>query len=271
MAEVLPALMRDRAADFCKELPEDAQKSYNLTKGALLEHFLPPEARRMYYMDLYNRVQGEEEPVADFGRAIQDMTRRAHSTLSNKDQDILCREHFLHGLRPNLKRLVLVANPKSFTDAVAAAKCEEYNDQIVSSSAPWLKQQAQQESMMNRPVTQVSVNASSPQGVAPAQPGVEGDLWRQMKDLMVSQQQMLTCLREEIRGHNNRPNRSQSNNYGAPFRPNQNARVRTNDMSTQKLPGRNLHTTEGQVICNKCHRVGHIACLCPDSSSISEN
>ena len=73
----------------------------------------------------------------------------------------------------------LVANPKSFTDAVAAAKREEYNDQIVSGSAPWSKQQAQQESMMHRPVSQVSVNALSPPGVAPAQPGVEGDLLRQ--------------------------------------------------------------------------------------------
>ena len=112
-----------------------------------------------------------------------------------------------------------------------------------------------------------------PRGVAPAQPGVDGDLLRQMKDLMVSQQQMLTCLREEIRGHNNLPNRYQSNNYGAPFRPNQNARVRTNNMSTQKSPGRNLRTTDGQVICNKCHMVGHIACLQLrlDSSSISEH
>ena len=181
----------------------------------------------MYYTDLYNRVQGQEDTVADFGWAIQDMTRRAHSTMSNEDQDILCCEHFLHGLCPNLKRLVLVANPTSFTDAVAAAKREEYNDQIVSGSAPWLKQQGQQESMMNRPVSQVSVNALSPPGVAPAQPGVEGELLRQMKDLMVSQQQMLTCLREEIRGHNNHPYRYQSNNSGAPFRPNQNARVRT--------------------------------------------
>ena len=109
----------------------------------------------MYYTDLYDCVQGQGEPVADFGRAIQDMTRRAHSTMSNEDQDILGREHFLHGLCPNLKRLVLVTNPNSFTDAVAAAKREEYNDQIASGSAPWLKQQAQQESMMNMPVSQV--------------------------------------------------------------------------------------------------------------------
>ena len=39
MAKVLPALMLDRAADFWEELPEDTQKSYNLTKAALLEHF----------------------------------------------------------------------------------------------------------------------------------------------------------------------------------------------------------------------------------------
>ena len=122
MAEVLPALLRDRAADFWEELPVDTQKSYHHTKEALPEYFLPPEARRMYYTDLYNRIQGGREPVADFARAIQDLTQRAHSTMSAADQDILCREHFLHGLRPNLKRLVLVANPKLFTEAVSCCK-----------------------------------------------------------------------------------------------------------------------------------------------------
>ena len=43
MAKVLTALMRDRAADFWEELPEGTQKSYNLTKATLLEHYLPPE------------------------------------------------------------------------------------------------------------------------------------------------------------------------------------------------------------------------------------
>ena len=136
MADVLPALLRDRAADFWEELPADTQKSYHHTKEALLEHFLPPEARHMYYTDLYNRIQRRREPVADFARAIQDMIRQAYSTMSAADQDILCCEHFLHGLRPNLKRLVLVANPKSFTEAVSAAKREECNDQIVSGTAP---------------------------------------------------------------------------------------------------------------------------------------
>ena len=75
MAEVLSAVLRDRAADFWKELTADQLKSYPETKKALLEHFLPPEARRMYYTDLYNRKQGDREPVEDFARAIQDLTR----------------------------------------------------------------------------------------------------------------------------------------------------------------------------------------------------
>ena len=60
MVEVLPALLCDRSADSWEELPADTQKSYNHTKESLLGDFLPPEARRMYYTDLYNRIQGEE-------------------------------------------------------------------------------------------------------------------------------------------------------------------------------------------------------------------
>ena len=114
-------------------------KVLSSNKKALLEHFLPPEARRMYYTYLYNRKQGGREPVEDFARAIQDLTRRAHLTMAATEQELLCREHFLHGLRPQLKRLVLVSNPQTFTDAISVVKREEYNDHIVSGSAPWLK------------------------------------------------------------------------------------------------------------------------------------
>ena len=106
------ALLRDRAADFWEGLPVDTQKSYNQIKEALLQHFLPPEARCMYYTDLYNQIQRERGPVADFARAILDMTRRVHSTMSAASQGILCSEHFLHQLCPNLKKTCFVQQPQ---------------------------------------------------------------------------------------------------------------------------------------------------------------
>ena len=133
----------------------------------------------------------------------------------------------------------MVANPNSFTDAVSAAKREEYNDQMVSGTAPWLKQQqaqtqAIQEGISHSSTAQVSLNAlSSP--VTPARPGLEGELLKQMKDLMITKQQMLNSLREEIRGKNNWPCRNQSSNYRAPFRQNQNISGPTSNRAPQKV------------------------------------
>ena len=97
-------------------------------------------------------------------------------------------------------------------------------------------------------------------------PGVEGELLKQVKGLMITQQQMLNSLREEIRGKNNWPYRNQSSNYRVPFKQNQNISRPTSNRAPQKSPGRNLRTTDGQVICNKCHQVGHIVRLCPNLS-----
>ena len=113
----------------------------------------------------------------------------------------------------------MVANPKSFTEAVSSAKREEYNDQIVSGTAPWLKQQQAptqtiQEGISHSSAAQVSLNAISSQGVTSTMSGVDGELLKQVKDLMITQQQMLNSLREEIRGKNNTSNRTPQKSPG---------------------------------------------------------
>ena len=264
MAEILPAVLRDRAADFWEDLTEDQQKSYEETKKALKEHFLPPEARRMYHTDLYNRKQGDREPVEDFARAIQDLTRRAHSTMAATEQELLCREHFLHGLRPQLKRLVLVSNPQSFSEAISVAKREEYNDHIVSGSAPWLKPNSDKFYTINTQDSGVNAVVYGQPGGMPAKKNEDGEFLKQMKDLIVSQQEVLSSLVKEMQGNKRQQNQFSANAprqnfYGAMRRPVQNRNAVT---------GRNLRTTDGQPICNKCKRVGHIARLCPDQTSV---
>eukprot|EP00794_Sanderia_malayensis_P005889 gene5889-biopygen4891 len=137
--EILPAFLRVRAAEFFDELPEELQDDLSELKTALVEKFIPKEARRFFYADLYTRWQGESESAEDFGREIQLLVRRAYAKMPMEHQDTLMPEHFVNGLRPSLKRIVLISDPKSYAKAVAVAKREEINDQVSNGSAPWVR------------------------------------------------------------------------------------------------------------------------------------
>ena len=134
---ICPALLRDRAAEFYDELPDSQQSDWEELKNALIDHFLPKEARRFYYADLYSRKQGTTESAEDFGRVIQQLVRRAYTEMPLEHQATLMREHFVNGLRPALKRIVLISDPSDFNKAVEVAKREEINDHVVNGTAPW--------------------------------------------------------------------------------------------------------------------------------------
>ena len=115
--DILPAFLRDHAAEFYDELPDRQQNNLDELKTAPIEHPIPKEARRFYYADLYSRWQGETEPSEDFGREIQQLVRRAYAEMPVKHQDTLMREHFVNGLCPALKKIVLISDPKDFQKA----------------------------------------------------------------------------------------------------------------------------------------------------------
>ena len=102
-------------------------------------------------------------------------------------------------------------------------------------------------------------------GGMPSRKNEDGELLKQMKDLMVSQQEVLTSLVKEIRGNKRQQNQFSAN---AP-RPNFYGTIRRSAQNRNAVTGRNLRITDGQPICNKCNRVGHIARLCPDPTSVA--
>jgi len=135
----LPAFFRDRAAEFYDELPDSQRSDWAELKNALIDHFIPKEARRFYYADLYSRKQGATESAEDFGRVIQQLVRQAYTEMPLEHQATLMREHFVNGLRPALKRIVLISDPTDFNKALEVAKREEINDHVVNGTAPWTK------------------------------------------------------------------------------------------------------------------------------------
>ena len=137
--DILPAFLRDRAADFWDELPIETQNDLELMRESFTNHYMPKEARRLFYSDLYTRKQRENESANDFGREIQQLVRKAYADMPVNHQDTLMREHFINGLRPSLRRLVLIGDPSKFEDALTIARREEIHDELAHGSAPWVK------------------------------------------------------------------------------------------------------------------------------------
>lgn len=66
--------------------------------------------------------------------SILKLARRAHGGISLDEHDRLVMEHVLQGLRPELRRYVVMAYPQRFEQAFKIAKREECNEQIITSS-----------------------------------------------------------------------------------------------------------------------------------------
>ena len=126
--DILPAFLRERAAEPHDELGPRTQNNLNDLKAALAEDFIPKEAHQFYYADLYSRKQGELETAEDFGREIQKLVHCAYAEMPIERQDTLMQEHFVNGLRPELKRIVLISDPQEFFKAVEHTKREEINN-----------------------------------------------------------------------------------------------------------------------------------------------
>ena len=132
---MLPAFLRERAAEFYEEVPDGID--FDELKATLVNHFSPTNARRLYYADLYERKQGDTESTADFGQDVQQLVRRAYSGMPEEHKDTQVRAHFINGLRPQLKRIVLIADPQMFTKALQIAQREEINEHLTSGTFPW--------------------------------------------------------------------------------------------------------------------------------------
>ena len=227
--DILPAFLRDRAAEFFDELPDDSISDWEKLKETLKNHFLPKEARRFYYADLYNRRQGASESADDFGRDIQQLVRRAYAEMPVEHQDTLMREHFVNGLRPDLKRIVLISDPRTFQQAMDLAKREEINEQVTNGSAPWV-----------RPMHSYPSNAVAASSVA----AVNGEqkLNERLDRLENAVEKLALSLAEK--SLSKRP----VGGFGG----------------RSRYEGRNLRSSDGRPICNFCKRVGHIEARCQE-------
>ncbi len=239
--DILPAFLRDRAAEIFDELPDGSKNNLDELKEVLTEHFMPKEARRFYYADLYARKQGNTESAADFGRVIQQLVRRAYAEMPLEHQDTLMREHFVNGLRPDLKRIILISDPKTFNQAVDVAKREEINEQVTNGSAPWV-----------RPKSAISTHSNAVAASPVAAISGEQRMNERLDRLEGAIEKLALTVAEA-----NSSKRTGNRNFGNGRRYN--------------YDDRNLRTSDGRPICNYCKKVGHYESMCQEKKSAGQN
>lgn len=232
----IPAFLRDRAAEHYESLEEEVKDDYNLLCESLRERFIPKELQTLYYSNLFGCQQSDQQSVEDYASEITKLTSRAYVEMPRKQKEILTKEHFVQGLKPDLKRFVLMSNPKTFEEAFRHAKREECHD------------------VLTRPQARAMAAACEEDRTARFEKSVE--------NLTVQLSAMATNLdRITSPTYLNRGNRNQSN------RGYRRGRGRGTHNNAQRRSDRNLRTTDGRPICNFCMKVGHIEFACREKKT----
>ena len=130
----MPAFLRDRAAEYYESLDDHVKSSFERLCDALRDRFLPKELQSLYFSNLFQARQGTVQSIDDYTSGITKLSAKAYGDMDRDQKDGLIREHFVQGLRPEIKRFVMLSNPKTFEEAFRNAKREEANNRLVNTN-----------------------------------------------------------------------------------------------------------------------------------------
>ena len=211
------------------------------------DRFLNSSQHWILRQELLKRRQAPQESVSDFAADIRKRAQR----LKIPEQEQL--HYFVQGLRPELRNYVMLQQPETLEQAENAAKIKSsvgetpvnaLNTDVLATLQRLITLQEKQ----CTPQPQVAVVNEAPRTN-------EGN----QRENNWANQDMRRMIQQEIRAQQNRQ-RPFDNQFNS--RPSFNRR---GDF------GRGLRTTTGQVICNKCGRVGHFARACSSYSQQPRN
>lgn len=120
--------------NYYESLDDDLKDDYRSVCDSLRERFIPKELQSLYYSNLFGYRQAEIQTVDDYAANITKLTTRAYMDMPRRQKETLTKEHFIQRLRPEIKRFVLLSNPKTFEEAFRHAKREECNNSLVDDS-----------------------------------------------------------------------------------------------------------------------------------------
>ncbi|CAC5372724.1 unnamed protein product [Mytilus coruscus] len=175
------------------------------------------------------RQDNEGQNVEDFASEINKLATRAYSDMKRDQKDVLIKEHFIQGLKQDIKRFVILSNPTTFEEAFRSAKREECNNTLT-----------------NRDRQTVAACAISNNNL-------EDNIKYLSEQMKVLAMQM-----------NNIPTRGRG---GFEYRGNRFQQSRGQGRGRGYGSNRNLRASDGRPICNYCMKVGHVERSCDEKNS----
>ena len=249
--DILPFYLRGAAEEAYEDIPQNDRRTFTGLTEKLEVRFSPAKVADLRSIELHNRVQKQEEPVADFAAEILRLTHAAYPDLTRDHQRGLMKRFFLNGLRAELRRLVMVSNPESFEAAEKAARAQEASDHFIYGNAPWL---SKDDSEKNRNSAH-SVSSSSISGnrFMPSPVSSSDDKF----DLIFKRL-------NEMEAANRKAEEERSKAF-----PNPRAEGLLSSMQPRNpMQGfRRTMTPDGRPICHFCGRPGHVQANCFKRSS----
>ena len=104
------------AEDFFYSLPDDRKGTFELLRDALKERFSNDNQSWITWQAVTTRQQGELEPLDTYLTELTNNFRRLHITDAEKMR------YFVQGLRSEIRKAVLMKQPKSFREAEKMAR-----------------------------------------------------------------------------------------------------------------------------------------------------
>ena len=123
----LPVYLTGAAALHYKALLNAVKIDWGQLSRAMTQHFNDADARNLQITKLNKIRQTPNETVMQFSSRLRQMALTAYDGMVVAQVEPLILAHFLQGLKPEIKRHVILQAPATFDDACRIAKTVELN------------------------------------------------------------------------------------------------------------------------------------------------
>ena len=133
---MLPAYLKGLAEQTFYSLTPDESTSWSAAWNTLQKRFYPPEARQVHIAALHAKMRGKDEDLQQLRCDISRLVELAYPDDPLNIVNRTSRDLFVGALTPNsLKENVLVLNPQTLDEAIAAAQRFEMNRKVLEKGA----------------------------------------------------------------------------------------------------------------------------------------
>ena len=257
----LPLLLNGPALAWFQTLPSETTGNFESLTEALTNRYGSQDLQFVIRQELYARKQYENEPLVTYTEDIIKKCQRLNLA------DIEMMNIFVNGLRADIKNHVLLNQPKTFAEAENLARLRDSVSksfgQTVSTPSTQEQRIKELEGQVNLLLELTSPRRSNPSSSGPSLNALDPQNTFQSHPANITTQGT----------HNFIEDRLQNLKFDLIAAMDQRFANNRVQQSRQRFPppashrdnasrGRNLRTTDGQPICNVCHRVGHVARYC---------